>query len=744
MMQSNSYKLFIIILILSLTATTVFFSTSPQAKSVSLKKTSCQLPRRPHPRIFLDSERLTTLRTRTKDDSEEWRKLKNWCSTHLNDTGWQTTTDTRWQGGYRMSAFGQHIVNYALAYQVLKTSDPSLANTYGRHAVDLMNATLKNFSAGEELDGIIMIRQGEVYDRTINAAEKTALLPYYPQMTTAAYKEGYASRDICTSYALAYDWVYDLLSVSEKTKFTRMMYRWVDWMRGVRSAYNNGILRDGIRYHEDQAGDCTGINNCTTVTGKYTKAYALDSVANNFFSGHFLLATLVPLATYGDSSDATTYLSYARDTLWKNLVKPELTSPLGSKGGDSTEGWNYAGGWFRDLEALYALKHATGEDVFSGFDWPKELVNCYINVTNSSLKAVLNYGEITGNYGKAQPYQHVMLSPTYIVRKEYPADNAGKLGQYYLNHATFANYAPAWSRFLWTDPMAEEKDFSLSPLYYHAIGSGLVTMRSSWNAGPDTVFASVQLGGRMAPGVAHENYDQGNIFLHRGEDVLLAHQNMQRSSASHNTIVFNNADHHASNPPLTEPAIDRIENKEGYLYTRGNITNAWKRVWKADRCNLFVRNVLYIRPNYLIVYDTTQSNPAVGLVKDWYTNYVADPAIDTANNIISATVGESKIFTKTLYPLNGTLTKTAPATGYWRVKFTPTALQEYDQFLHVIEATAASSQNMTPVERIQSTDGKMIGAFIQDPNKPTVVFFSADKNGRDVTGDISYILPPGQ
>ena len=44
-----------------------------------------------------------------------------------------------------------------------------------------MNATLKNFSAGEELDGIIMIRQGEVYDPTINAAEKTALRPYYPQ-----------------------------------------------------------------------------------------------------------------------------------------------------------------------------------------------------------------------------------------------------------------------------------------------------------------------------------------------------------------------------------------------------------------------------------------------------------------------------------------------------------------------------------------------------------------------------------
>ena len=180
MMQSNSYKLIIILLILSSTATTVVFLTSPQAKSASLKKTSCQLPRGPHPRIFLDSERLTKLRIRAKDHSEEWRKLLKWCSTHLNDTGWQTTTDTRWQGGYRMSAFGQHIVNYALAYQVLKTSDPSLANTYGRHAIDMMNATLKNFSAGEELDGIIMIRQGEVYDRTINAAEKNrtiALLP---------------------------------------------------------------------------------------------------------------------------------------------------------------------------------------------------------------------------------------------------------------------------------------------------------------------------------------------------------------------------------------------------------------------------------------------------------------------------------------------------------------------------------------------------------------------------------------
>ena len=93
------------------------------------------LPDGDHPRLFLTPERLAELRTNASSNSAEWISLRDWCSTHLNDTGWQTTTDTRWQGGYRMSAFGQHIVNYALAYQILKTSDPSLANTYGRHAL---------------------------------------------------------------------------------------------------------------------------------------------------------------------------------------------------------------------------------------------------------------------------------------------------------------------------------------------------------------------------------------------------------------------------------------------------------------------------------------------------------------------------------------------------------------------------------------------------------------------------------
>ena len=710
-------------------------------QSVSICQAIQYLPTGPHPRIFLTPGRLSELKERAEKRTKEWLTLENWCSRHLNDKGWQVTTDTRWQEGYRMSAFAQHITNYALAYQILKTSNPSLANTYGKHAIDIMNATLKNFSAGEELDGIVMLRHGEQYDRTINIAEKMAIVPYYPQMTSATYKDGYAARDICISYALAYDWLHELLTEKEKSEFINLMYRWIDWIRGVRSTYNNGILRNGIRYYEDQTGDCTGINNCTSVTGNATKAFRLDTVPNNYFSGYFLLATLVPLATYGDNPDALAYLAYARATLFDSKFKPEVVSPLGSKGGDSTEGWNYAGGWFRDLQAVFALKQATGEDLFKDFNWPKEYLNCYINVTNSSLKAILNYGEITGNNGKSQPYQGLILSSAYILRMEYPNDDTSKLGEYYLNHATFANHVEEWNSFLWSDPTEQGKNFTANPLSYHAIGSGLVSMRSSWVGSSDTVFASVQLGGKMAPGVDHENYDQGNIFLYRGEDALLTHSNMERSAISYNTIIFNNMDHHADNPPLIKPAIDRIEDQDGFLYVRGNITNAWKREWNIDKCKLFIRNVVYVRPNYLVVYDATHSNSVIGLLKCWNTNYISEPEIDTNKHIISATVGNSKIFTKTIYPLDGILTKTALERGYWRAQLTPFVPQEFDQFLHVIEATASTSKEMVAVEKIQSIDSKLIGVFINDPDKPTVVVFSANENGDDFVGNISYSLP---
>jgi hypothetical protein len=223
---------------------------------------------------------------------------------------------------------------------------------------------------------------------------------------------------------------------------------------------------------------------------------------------------------------------------------------------------------------------------------------------------------------------------------------------------------------------------------------------------------------------------------------------MRTTSDSHNTIVFSNQSHHSSNPELLAPAIDRIVETPAYFYVRSELSNAYKRVWKIDVNKLFYRNVLFLRPGQFIVYDTTRSNSAIvsdPLLKDWYTQYKSDPNVDIPSKTISAVNGSSKVYTKSLFPTDGTFTKCTSTVlgdpgycggaipikaGFYRVKYNPLNLNEYDQFLHVIEATG-STASQTQATLIEGIGGR--GTLIKNPSENIVAMFTSDQNGADIT-----------
>ncbi len=690
-----------------------------------------------HPRIWLTAAKLAELRNQQATNSTEWQSLYNWCETHIADTGYDVG-NSAWGSGYRGSGYKQHLLNYAIAYQTLKIANPSKADAYAARALTIMDAMVTGFSVGEEINGLKMIREGGASDMTINSAERAALIAAYPAkaVSTTSYKDGYDARNFGVAFPLAYDWLYEKLSSTQKTTFTRVMYGWVDWYRGVRSTYNNGVLVAGSRYYEDQGGSCTSPNNCTSVTGAGTFGYVFSVIGHNYNTSATEMAALVPLATYGDNADALTYLNHFRYDLWENKLKPQLVSNVLYKGGYSPEGWNYGSSWPRAVESLHAYTTATGENLYSGLTWPLEYAQSYIHSTASNLKNVIVTGEWTGS-NTGVPYGNFLLSTTDILRSNYPADDTHRFSQQYLNTATLiaGQTGAEWDVFLWFNPSGPTLSMTNVPLYYNAIGTGMTTMRSSWQPLSDTIFASVSLAGWRY--LDHQAYDAGSLLLQRGDDRLLVHQNMQHHPNRHNTIVFNGGYTAAQNLPMTTPTTQALENNSNYFYVKGDVSNAYKREWNADLAKLFVRNILYLRPNIFVVYDITRSNSVLGNLKEWYTQYTVNPEV--TSDVVAATVGLSKIYTKTLNPA-GIITTDNPATGYFRAKLTPTTAQEYEQFLHVIEAVSLSSSNMTPVEKVQSVEGKIIGTYIKDSNNPNVVMFSNDPNGNDVTGNVTFTL----
>jgi len=692
------------------------------------------LPDGPHPRIWLTSSELSRLTALRDAGNPKWITLESWCDTHINDAGYnvdppdQSKQDlVNWSGNnqyndYRMGGFTKHLYSYSLAYQILKQNgshqNTTKANLYAARARTLIiDGIAIALRAGEENNGLKALRVASLHDVTINLAEAAAL-----GISSYGYKNAYSARYLM-AVPVSYDWIYDTLSSDDKILIRNMLLRWLDWSRGKRSRYNNGVLKKGIRYYEDRDGDCTGINNCTSYSGQATQGYSYNKVGNNFAGGLSAMTSLISVATYGDYAEDTAYLSSIKSDLDTYIIAP-LENDLMQSGGDATEGWNYGGGFWYVLPALYGYYTATGDTAISSMNWPKALIRANLHRVSGNFISVPLWGYWTGIPMKESRIGAVSTF-VGIEQKLRPTSNESKLGQFLLDTPTYTGALFPWENLFYTSQVVTANSpIALSePLSYLAKGNGLYVSRSSWNEA-NAVHVTARLEGKVS--FDHEGYDEGHITLLRGADVLLGHQNTVGDtppSVSFNTIVFNGTSHWSSNPTQTSPSIDRYINTSDYSYVSGDITNAWKRQFKVDGALLFRRSLLHIRPGIIVVSDVTRSNSAVGNLKEWYTQYEADPTV--SSDTITVTNGGSKAFVKSLYPA-GSFAKTNPATGYYRVKYVPTTTQEYAQFLHVIE-TGSSTATQTPTTLITGTGGR--GALIGN----TVAMFTNDQAGGNVS-----------
>lgn len=699
------------------------------------------LPDGPHPRIWLTSDELIRLNNKQSSNSSDWVALEAWCDAHINDAGYdvdpanQSTQDlTNWNGnntyfGYRMDGYAKNLMNFALAYQILKDDNPAKALTYANRVRTLMiDGIAVALRSGEENNGLKAIRVGALHDVTVNAAEAAAL-----GIGAATYKQGYSTRSL-SAVPIAYDWIYEsgVMLEGDKTLLTNMMLRWYDWMRGVRSTYNNGVLIGGTRYYEDQDGSCTGVNNCTALTGIALKGLNYGAMGFNFMGGHTYLSTLIPIALNdGGNADIASIYIPAMKTLLTGTVIEQLENPFEQSGGDSPEGWNYGGGYIYVEPALYGYYTATGDPTIQNMTWIPSLPMAMVNRLMPDMLTEPIYGYWTGvPFGVNRKTPALIF--TGIEQRLHPTSAASKVGQYLLDNVTYSDSVTEWQNALWYNPDIVAESPSILPLTHAAIGNGFFTSHSSWTD-PLGILLGVRLEGKKV--MDHEGYDEGDISLSRGTDRLLTHSNSAADSppsVSFNTIVFNNTSHHANNPSLTSLAIKKTETSSEFAYVSGDITNAWKRQFNTNRAELFQREVLHVLPGFIVVYDITRSNSAIGNLKEWYTQYVSDP-VETADTI-SATVGASNVFVKTLFPQGGTYSETIPYAGSYRVKYTPAINQEYDQFLHVIQATS-SIDSQTSATLISGIGGR--GALIQDSTKDIVAMFTSDQGGASMNS-LSY------
>jgi len=541
-----------------------------------------------------------------------------------------------------------------------------------------------------------------------------------------SYKLGYPNRNLA-SVAIAFDWIYSTLSAGDKDIIVSMLLRWFDWTRGVRSSYNNGVLVGSIRYFEDLDGDCSGDNNCTTAAGNSLMGFAYTNTGNNFFAGHSYMMLAATVAIYGENATADSYFDFMQSSFVPDKMLAIYNSDLRLSGGDSSEGASYYGGYEFSIRGLYAYHTATGTDISSLTNWPLELVQNNIHRLHPDLDHIPIWGD-TNSSGLGTNLAYIMGPFSGINTQINPSETETGVMKWMMDNHGSSRPMPEYGQLLWNykSPSATVQsplDAGLEP-FFHAKGTGLVTMRSSWTNADDTVFGAIRIEDKRE--ADHENYDEGGFYVARGADSLIDRVTYLDSSEQTSTIRFDNTEFDSGVVDgLVEQAIARVINTSDYSYVRGDLKQIIYEEWIDDVADMFRRSFLFIRPNIFIISDVTKSNSGRSNLKDWYTQYNVDPVI--SSDTVSAVVGNSKVYTKTLYPLGGTFTKTSTTTyeDRWQVKYSVNSNQD-DQFLHVVEAVSSSDMQTTATLVTGTTSrGVKVGNDI-------VAMFTSHPNGSDV------------
>jgi hypothetical protein len=776
------------------------------------------LPDGAHPRIWLTPTVVSALKAKKAANSQEWQDMISgsngldtyiwpWATTHM-PSGQSFYGLYSWpQGdGYVGSGFYDVITSLGVAYYALKTeayngassvgADDLKAHDYATKAFDLMAQLIPKLSGGEEYDCMEFMRMSDDKSNapvTINESEASATHPNgfaYTTNGSMSFKSGYAARNLAQMIPLFYDWFYNdpLMStttvggISIKTLLWKAMYRHIDWALAQRSTYNNGVLISGTYYHEDSfhkdwdgnasTYNCTGSNNCTLSTVAAASAYkqyaygmpnGVGRIGSNFYEPIAGLIMLNAVAAYGDAptSDSNHYLTLAKTILSQHTAA--LSDQTIYKGGDSLEGLAYNSNWHSLFQGILAMNTGAGMDIWTGFNFPKELAKNYIHNTDPTLSMQMQRGALNKPSNVAywhHPTEYSVNIFDHILASYYSTSDEAKQLRYFLNNASLVplnyNSSAYWQRMLFRNNSFTTMDLSAEPLAYRSIGSGVVTTRSTWaeNA-TDAVTAQIVLGGVF--NVDHQAQDQGAMVINRGSDRLLSRlmdssSNSDESSQGQNSIVFGDGISDGNGPITvqssdsgmtsgtpksatpTSPLIDRYANASNYLYVSGDVANVFNGTGNTNLARIFRRSVLHLRPGVFVVYDVTRSNSAISNKKSWYMQFEAAPSIDSANRNISVTKGSSKLFIKGLYPSGGTYTDTDLSSSsntnmssvFHRVKYEPATTQEYDQFLHVVEATGSGS-SQTASTLITGTGGR--GAKVGN----TAVMFTSDQAGAGIT-----------
>ncbi len=425
---------------------------------------------------------------------------------------------------------------------------------------------------------------------------------------------------------------YHLKTVTERGQHDSVVYAYekgvtamaftYDRLAGMLSSEEKRALLDHIEFHGEAAYQW--IREVMTIHLTYQDSHAQQCM-------HALLPTSLAIA--GDSAKASEWLTY---------LVPQYANRIAwmSDDGGYFEGQSYSFKFNYILEALVALRSATGIDIFQkpairnagefwlycmslNYWWPHggdnmPLVNPYGNAGDAYISAML--AASTGNRTVKWWSDTAPADPSHIPFS-------------YLSATGVKPLPPV--------AVAQAKSFP---------DTGQVSAYARFydHAAPRIFFRSSQWGGD-----SHAHADQNSFVLHAGGEILAAdvgyysyfgdenYDHISTQTIAHNSVLVNGQGQ--SNDLAGKGAITAFFNSPHYVFFAGDASTAY-----GPALNRFRRDVLYLRPDVFVMADELHApTPSAW---SWVLNTFDAPRIDSAAREFTVTQRGEQLVGRHVFP----------------------------------------------------------------------------------------------
>jgi hypothetical protein len=421
------------------------------------------------------------------------------------------------------------------------------------------------------------------------AAEAKIAANQAPEVAGDSYL---AVGDMIGDLALVYDWCFNQVTASQRTRWLRYADQTV-W-----NVWHNAQAKWG------------------TATIPWT-GWATNDPSDNYYYSFLRGTMLLGLAAKGEDSQADAWVTQFHDTKVMSQLVPEFNTDL--VGGGSREGTGY-GVAMRRLFELYDLwQSTTGEALGTATRHTRQSLLSALHQLMPTRDRIAPTGDQSRDSTAAFFDYHRNYLQELI--QEYSTDTLAKRAKSQLQASSLPQMGSQFMLaydFLYDNSMVVAQPIDGLNTTYYASGIGELYTRSGWDAHATWVNL---IAGPYTQSHAHQ--DQGSLMIYKDgwlayDSVIDSHSGLPQETTAHGLVRIDSGGQPVRQIAATTSRLTALHQGTGYTYAAADLTPAYNgnsAVVKSQR------EIVHLLPDVVVVFDRVQS--AAGTTQTWQ---LASPA----------------------------------------------------------------------------------------------------------------------